>query len=184
MLAINPTDEGEGCLNQKGEGCLNQIDDKVAAPLVQERKEENKDHSAGADKVDPPLPDNLKTDTFAEAWKEWNTHRSQKKQKLTPVAKSRLLLKLSNIGPERAVAAIYHSIENGWTGCFEPTQNDTPRNAEPPLWAQLKAIQHRIDWHPANRNSVRHDPNATPEQREDLKQLVKKRNELRASQQS
>ena len=65
------------------------------------------------------LPVNLASPAFRTAWAEWDQHRREKRQALTPTAKARQLAKLSEWGESRAIAAIQHSIGNGWTGIFE-----------------------------------------------------------------
>ena len=60
------------------------------------------------------IPGWLKND-----WSEWEQHRRQIKKKLTPLTIKKQLEKLLEMGPDRAKAAIQHSIQNGWTGIFE-----------------------------------------------------------------
>jgi hypothetical protein len=79
----------------------------------------------GKDKTPPPeaaIPENLQTDAFKSAWSEWQQHRREKRNKLTPSAAAKQLKKLSEIGEQRAISAIHHSITNGWTGLFEPKE--------------------------------------------------------------
>lgn len=57
---------------------------------------------------------------FKVAWEAFERHRVEKRAKLTPTATSRALKKLAAMGEPRAIAAINHSLENGWTGIFEP----------------------------------------------------------------
>lgn len=69
------------------------------------------------------LPDSLKTKEFQEAWDLWLTHRAQKKSKLTEVSRKQQLAKCAAMGPERAARMVMHSIEQGWTGMYEPSEN-------------------------------------------------------------
>ena len=81
----------------------------------------------GKTKTPPPeaaIPENLQTDAFKSAWSEWQQHRKEKRNKLTPSSAAKQLKKLSEIGEQRAISAIHHSITNGWTGLFEPKESD------------------------------------------------------------
>ncbi len=66
------------------------------------------------------IPVELDKPEFRTAWHQWREHRSQLKKSMTALAESKALEKLVPIGMERAVAAINHSIANGWQGIFEP----------------------------------------------------------------
>jgi Helix-turn-helix domain len=65
------------------------------------------------------IPRSLRTENFLKAWGEWQQHRREIRKKLTPLAARRQLARLEAMGSTRAVAAIEHSIQNGWTGIFE-----------------------------------------------------------------
>ena len=65
-----------------------------------------------------PLPPCLDTADFRAAWRSWAQHRIEKKQRLTPTAMGKQLKRLEAMGHDRAVAAIEHSISNGYTGIF------------------------------------------------------------------
>jgi len=71
-----------------------------------------------------PLPPALDTPEMRAAWESWRTHRAEIKKKLTPSAIEQQLAKLATMGVERAIAAIRHSIANGWQGIFEPRKGD------------------------------------------------------------
>jgi hypothetical protein len=68
------------------------------------------------------LPESLQTADFVAAWGEWAQHRKEIRKKLTPSTAEQQLKKLASMGAQRAIAAIRHSITNGWTGIFEPTE--------------------------------------------------------------
>jgi DNA-binding transcriptional regulator YhcF (GntR family) len=70
------------------------------------------------------IPESLNNDDFLAAWAEWQEHRKQIKKKLTPLAAKKQLKMLSEIGVSKAIAAIDHSIKNGWQGIFEPKQKN------------------------------------------------------------
>ena len=65
------------------------------------------------------MPASLRTENFLKAWVEWQQHRREIRKKLTPLAAHRQLAQLEAMGEARAIAAIEHSIQNGWTGIFE-----------------------------------------------------------------
>jgi hypothetical protein len=67
----------------------------------------------------PSIPKALDSPAFREWWEKWLSHRSQKRQKLTPLAAEQQLGRCEEMGAARAIAAIRHSIGNGWTGLFE-----------------------------------------------------------------
>lgn len=70
-------------------------------------------------KEEPPNPP-FASEGFASAWAEWVQHRKEKGQKLTSLAVRKQFAKLSRIGEARAIAAIEHSIANGYQGIYEP----------------------------------------------------------------
>ena len=78
------------------------------------------------------LPDGLdpafRTDEFREVWSEWVEHRKQKRSKLTPVAIRNQVKKMNEMGPDRSIRALVHSMTNGWSGIFEPDARGHPRN--------------------------------------------------------
>jgi hypothetical protein len=69
----------------------------------------------------------LNSEVFLVAWQSWNTHRHETKKKLSPLAAEMQLRKLAEMGVERAVAAINHSIMNGYQGIFEPKPDFAPQ---------------------------------------------------------
>jgi hypothetical protein len=81
----------------------------------------------------PDLPDVLNNDVFLEAWADWVRHRSEIRKPLKPTTIKKQLKKLAAMGVVRAVAAIEHSIANGYQGLFEPkTPPGVPKPPEPP----------------------------------------------------
>lgn len=69
-----------------------------------------------------PLP--FASPAFAEAVARWERHRAEIKHKLTPEARKAWLKKCEAMGEAAAIAAIDHSIANGWTGMFPPKTDD------------------------------------------------------------
>jgi len=74
------------------------------------------------ERVDDALPLPFDSADFKLFWSNWEQHRKEKKAKLTPTARNQQLEKLKDMGELRAVAALKHSLANGWTGIFEPEQ--------------------------------------------------------------
>ena len=66
-----------------------------------------------------PLP--FPSEAFSEAWNNWQTHRKEKKNPITPLSAKMQLKELQTWGESRAIAAIGHSISKGWAGIFEAT---------------------------------------------------------------
>ncbi|WP_038164902.1 hypothetical protein [Verrucomicrobium sp. BvORR106] len=60
---------------------------------------------------------------FAEAWNAWVEDRKERRKKITERAKKLQWRELREMGEDRAIAAIYHSIKKGYQGIFEPKHN-------------------------------------------------------------
>ena len=74
-----------------------------------------------------PIPD-----TFVAAWSEWVAHRTEIKKPLTERAARKQLKTCKEIGYERAIKAIEHSIAGGYQGLFEPGRSGRPRHLGSP----------------------------------------------------
>lgn len=70
------------------------------------------------------IPEALNGEVFASAWAEFLDHRRHSKTSMSPEARKRALAKLARMGPERALKALAHSIEQGYRGIFEPSENE------------------------------------------------------------
>lgn len=66
---------------------------------------------------------------FKLFWENWQQHRIEKKAKLTPTATKQQLERLAEMGEERAIAALKHSLSNGWQGIYE--HGISPNNHKP-----------------------------------------------------
>jgi hypothetical protein len=71
------------------------------------------------------VPESLRTPAFESAWKDWEAHRREKKKPITPTSRKEQIATLAEMGPTRAIAALRHSIRNGYTGIFEDKSNGT-----------------------------------------------------------
>lgn len=83
----------------------------------------------GAGKQLPSIPESLDSPAFREAWTDWLQHRRERKPAVTPTAAKRAFAEMAAWGPDRAVAAIAHSIARSYQGIFEPTANGKPSPA-------------------------------------------------------
>lgn len=71
-----------------------------------------------------PIPPELDTDEFREAWAGWKAERVARKQKLlTPRGEAAQLKHLAKFGPAVAVEAIEASTRNNWIGLFPEKVN-------------------------------------------------------------
>ena len=97
----------------------------VTDALPEKRREEKsiKKKTTSSKKESIEIPDGLNTPEFVTAWDRWKTHRTEIKKRLTPTQTASQLKKLEGWGIARALAAIDHSITNGWQGLFEPDGN-------------------------------------------------------------
>lgn len=68
----------------------------------------------------PPFPPAIDTPEFRAVWADWLQHRKEKRKPVTPLSLKHAMKELEQWGADRAIAAIRHSIANGWTGIFEP----------------------------------------------------------------
>ncbi|MBL8863036.1 MAG: DUF1376 domain-containing protein [Planctomycetes bacterium] len=74
-----------------------------------------------ADAASVLIPEPLCRDAeFEREWSAWLAERRARGRPVTPEAARRQLAKCASLGSERARQAIAASIENGWTGLFEP----------------------------------------------------------------
>lgn len=66
-----------------------------------------------------PLGTCLDVPEFKVAWSAWQQHRIEIKKRLTPTSANQQLDRLTKLGAARAVAAIKHTIAQGWVGIRE-----------------------------------------------------------------
>lgn len=95
--------------------------EETEVPVKEEAKPKEKQSTV-------PLPKDLNTPEFREAWTLFAQHRKEIKKPMTVIAAEMQIKDLAKMGLPRAIAAIHHSIKNGWQGIFEPDGN----NALPP----------------------------------------------------
>lgn len=80
----------------------------------------------------------LNTQQFRDAWQSWTTHRSEIKKPLTPTSVRAQFRRFSEMGHDRAVKMLFHTVANGWQGLYEPEthgakkwQQPTPTHKQP-----------------------------------------------------
>lgn len=100
-----------------GSTAVEPLEDEVEEVLVQKRKER-----AHEPEIIPP---GISSELW-EAVKRWDKHRIEKRNKLTPSTRAAFLKKCAEWGDARSIAAIDHSIGQGYTGCFEPKDAQQP----------------------------------------------------------
>lgn len=62
---------------------------------------------------------------FKSSWEDWTKHREWMKEPLSPMAVKRQLKFLSFLSEADAIRSIDNSINNNWTGLFEPKKEQT-----------------------------------------------------------
>lgn len=83
-------------------------------------------------------PSLLSSAEFPPAWTEWAEHRREIRAKLTERAAKKTLAEMDEWGVDRSVAAINHSIAQGYRGCFEPKGN---QRSAPSVTDELDAVR-------------------------------------------
>ena len=111
---------------EMSEKCPGQTGTKAGQkPGPEKRREEKRRENAEPEGAVAPgvgsiVPLLLDTPEFRQAWADWLQHRKEKRKPVTPLSAKQSLTELEAMGPDRATAAIRHSIGKGWTGIFEP----------------------------------------------------------------
>jgi hypothetical protein len=136
IFAISP----DSCNDQENAPTIIPATDKERSSNGQgtTNKTERKKTERRKEGTMPPIPAELSSDAFAEAWEKWITHRKEKKAPLTPTSASQQLKSLALMGEERAIEAVLYSTEKGWTGIYPPKSDEQPAGrpsspAPPPL---------------------------------------------------
>jgi hypothetical protein len=83
--------------------------------------------------TDPPIPSDLQTPAFLEAWADYNEHRREMApKKWTSIAKKKALKKCEQLGPDEAAAVLDRAVANGYQGFnFEPKNNASRKPKRP-----------------------------------------------------
>jgi hypothetical protein len=99
--------------------------------------------STSLESLYPALNQHLasKSECFAQAVKEWLSHKRQKRQNYKPDSLTVLLRKLEKMGEHRAIAAIEHSVASNYAGIYEP---DDRHGQADRLQASLDEAERRL----------------------------------------
>lgn len=87
----------------------------------------------------------MKEASFRKLWNEWNEHRKAIGKPNTILAKMKQIQMLANLGRDRAIAALNHSIANNWQGIYEPHQRYATNGAAKPNPRNLGIQQSSVD---------------------------------------
>ncbi len=125
--------------------------EKASAPTVtasrnvtvEKRREEKNILSSKEDNNDLPF----QSSDFVLFWNNWKQHRKEKKQPLTPTARKQQLENLKAMGEKRAIAALKHSMANGWLGIFEPKDDlfDANNHSKPRTFLDRNPNQSHLE---------------------------------------
>ena len=83
---------------------------------------------AKAKSVSVEIPENLRTEPFEKAWADFQQHRREIRAKMTEKAAEKIMEKLCELGPDRAVFELNRSMQNGWRGIFPDSKNGISRS--------------------------------------------------------
>lgn len=125
------------CTTPTAPGAVETVSKETVSDPANETKSRGRSGKGGERSSSVPgsttIPEALDTPEFKETWLMWLTHRKQIRKPMNLVSQDLKLKTLSQWGPERAIAAIRHSVENGWQGLFEPKNSaQLPLIARPP----------------------------------------------------
>ena len=85
-----------------------------------ESKKETKNRGRVIGEEEKVLLSWLDENGLGDIWSEWEQHRKEIRKKLTPTTTLKQLKQLKKIGTARARAALEHSIQQGYSGIYEP----------------------------------------------------------------
>ena len=82
------------------------------------------------------IPESLNNPKFVELWDKWLEHLKQKRKTPTILAAEMQIKNLSDMGIERAIAALQNSISGNYQGIYEPNQQ---KESKQPIEKMTKA---------------------------------------------
>jgi hypothetical protein len=91
-----------------------------------EEKRKKKKPSFDPGEVELPFP----SPEFLSVWREWCQHRKEINKPLTETATRNQLRQFSDWGEVRAIAAMRHTMAQGWQGLREPEAGAKPRQGK------------------------------------------------------
>jgi len=71
----------------------------------------------------PPIPIELLSPKFTQAWEEWKDYRKEIRKPMKYSSAAKQLIQFRAWGIEKSIQAIETSIRNGWQGVFEPDKD-------------------------------------------------------------
>ena len=77
------------------------------------------------------LPPHINTGGLDVAWDSWRQYHEERKKPLTVSTALKQFKQFERWGPSRAIAAIDHSISQGYVGLVEPKENGKPQSTSP-----------------------------------------------------
>lgn len=83
------------------------------------------------------LPKTLETNEFRAVWSQWCSHRAEIKKPLTETQVEKQLTKFAKWGVKRSIAAIDHTVEQGWVGIREADNQKTRQDDDHPMYRKL-----------------------------------------------
>lgn len=94
-----------------------------------------------------PYPIKLDCPEFQETWLTWISYRNERKEPLTATTVKMQLKKCAEIGLQRAIRMIEHTIASTWIGLREP---EHPKNMPPPPEERMPSFDEiqRMGWNP------------------------------------
>jgi len=104
------------------------LDDSQEETEEEEGKPAGKKEGKGKE-TSPPIPVELLSPKFTQAWGEWKEYRKEIKKPLTYSTAAKQLIQFRTWGIEKSVQAINDSIRNGWQGVFEPDRDKSKSSA-------------------------------------------------------
>ena len=113
---------------------ISRNDASVTNALPQKQKQKQKQKQ---EKNPPKSPqgESLPFDSkdFRSCWDEWLSYCKSKRKTLPPTTVKRQLAKLGKMSEADAIASLEQSMENNWTGLFEPKRNGQVDTTTPPF---------------------------------------------------
>jgi len=89
-----------------------------------------------------PLP--FSGEEFQKAWHKWCEHRREIKKPLTPTCCNQQLAWCEKVGKDRAVAALDHTMRQGWVGIREPEETEeSPRKRRKPTADEIIGVRRK-----------------------------------------
>lgn len=94
-----------------------------------------------------PPPDPLNTPAFHSAWKDYEAHRLEMKQKpLSDRSRTAKWIEMAAWGHDAAIQSIRNTIANGWRGLFEPSLKFNAKEGKPHDADRHRAAKRAVEY--------------------------------------